>query len=430
MINHGSGYFQGIFSALCTGTHGSGVDLPAITETLRAVTVMVLDDRGVPRILLVQPSTIGRRVFVPTTGTASIGPIVPGTSVPAERVCDDEVFDALAMSLGCMGVVLSVTIEVQEDEMWLEERRYLSSWGAVRGLLPAQARSARHVEIQLNPHVPPGSDPADSAKHVAQLVERKPTPSRSREGRRPPGLWFGASSLAPGMVGRNIQTIIKKPELLSARTSSGLGCTAYADPHKVFRRTMSEVLLLNLQYAGIGAEWAVPLDVASAATEKILELSRRIDARLIAAYKDERADYDAELAKGAPLTAVLTLRFVATPARGHRVAMNHRATSGAPTTSWCVFEIGMLGVPAWETWEPVPDATYSAYLKGRVRTLQAIDDLLRPFGARPRWGLYNFIDDARASDLWGQSWESWKRVRKSLDPHRMFRNRFTDRLEL
>lgn len=427
MINHGSGDFQGIYSALCTGTHGSGAGLPAIVDNLRALTLLMLDERGEVRVLTVQPHSQGRKIFSHARATSPFG-VIDGFAGTVELLSDDKTFDALAMSLGCMGIVISVTLEVQDREMWLEERRYIDEWSRVSHDLESFATSARHVEIQVNPHL--SLTQPDPGARLAQVVLRQPT-TRRWSNYRPLALSAGRQAwVAPSVVGANVMRALRDPAKLKDNIDTGLRCTAYSSPSHTFVRTMSKALLLNLQYAGTGSEWAVPLSRAKEAAEAILELSHQIDLDLAAAHKKPETYYLTAMHHSAPLTAILTLRFVRSPPSGGRIAMNHRVSKGEQVETWCVFEVGMLGRPSDERFGASPSDLYRAYLAGRQQTFRRIDEVLRPFGARPHWGLHNLLTQGRAEQLWGEDWESWLETRAAFDPFGLFLNAFTDRLGL
>lgn len=66
---------------------------------------------------------------------------------------DDDWFKSVVISLGCMGDVYSVTIEVRE-KYWLNESRTVSKWAQVKAdLLKGDVlKQNRHYEVLVNPY--------------------------------------------------------------------------------------------------------------------------------------------------------------------------------------------------------------------------------------------------------------------------------------
>lgn len=417
-INLGSGSFQGIFAAVTTGTHGSGLGLPPLVATVRAVTWLDLDATGAVRLRRIQPASEGRRVL------AGAPPELGGFDV--EAVDDDDLFDTVVMSLGCAGVALEVVLEVLPQGLRLSDHRQVTTWSAARALLDphTQRQLGRHVELQVNPH-------ADaSGHHACQVVLRRPSADAPR-GHRPLGLALGRVELAKTVIGWAVERNLKRPEKLRDTVDTGFRQTDYrtcagaACPDTHYVDDAARVLLLNLKYRGLGAEWAVPIEHAERATEAILGVSRAADAALQAAGGSP----DAWRTRAA-LTAVVTLRFTTTPPWPSAAGL--AMTAGPAGSHWCVFEIGMLGAPGPERDPAKRDERYAAFVEGRVETFRAIDAaLVKAVGGdatrvRPHWGLFHagILDRARARATWGGAFDRLEAA-VLAQPAPLFSNAFT-----
>jgi len=101
---------QTLAGAIATGTHGSGIDLPAVHGMVRSV-VLVAGDGKTYRI---EPSD---GVSDPANYNE------PGITL----IQSDDDFNAVLVSLGCMGIIYSCILEVL-DMYWLEESKQMDKW--------------------------------------------------------------------------------------------------------------------------------------------------------------------------------------------------------------------------------------------------------------------------------------------------------------
>jgi hypothetical protein len=130
---------QRIAGAIATGTHGSAIDFGAVHDAVLAVHLVVAGDRA----LFVMPRSNPAM-------TAEVGDwLAAETGVPTETVRDDEVFAAVQVSLGSLGVLHGVVIEAEP------------LYGLRRQVIPFDFRDARlrqAVEtldtLPLHPHRP------------------------------------------------------------------------------------------------------------------------------------------------------------------------------------------------------------------------------------------------------------------------------------
>lgn len=136
VINLGGIDHQTIAGAIATATHGSGIGLQAIHSMVRSM-VLVAGDGNVYRI-------------EPTNGISD--PAMhqePGVKL----VQNDDDFNAVLVSLGCMGIISSYILEVA-DMYWLKESKTLYKWSEIKPKLLDKSllNEARHVMILVNPY--------------------------------------------------------------------------------------------------------------------------------------------------------------------------------------------------------------------------------------------------------------------------------------
>jgi FAD/FMN-containing dehydrogenase len=136
VVNLGGIDHQTLAGAIATATHGSGIDLPAIHGMVRSI-VLVAGDGKTYRI-------------EPVNGISD--PAIynePDTAL----IQSDEDFNAVLVSLGCMGIIYSYILEVL-DMYWLEESKQMDKWSVIRQKLLDKSllKEARHVMVLVNPY--------------------------------------------------------------------------------------------------------------------------------------------------------------------------------------------------------------------------------------------------------------------------------------
>lgn len=135
---------QTLAGAIATGTHGSGIGLPAIHGMVRS---MVLVSEGgnayrvEPKKGITNPDTYDEEGII--------------------LIQDDNKFYSALVSLGCMGIIYSYIVEL-EPMYWLEERKEYTIWSRVKPKLlnksllykdhPYNRNPHRMVAIQLSPY--------------------------------------------------------------------------------------------------------------------------------------------------------------------------------------------------------------------------------------------------------------------------------------
>jgi hypothetical protein len=120
--NMGSFDGQTIAGAVNTSTHGTGVGLASISDSVESVEIVTVPDSesGDPivRMYRIEPSDgiTDREAFEADTGDHEM-----------ELIQDDDVFHSVVVGYGCMGVVYAYTLHVR-DSYWLREETELMNW--------------------------------------------------------------------------------------------------------------------------------------------------------------------------------------------------------------------------------------------------------------------------------------------------------------
>jgi len=430
--NHGSGSFQGIVGLIATGSHGTGASLPPLSGLVRAVTVLVPGPRG-DHYELIMPADERRPYDLQPTPDGKDGiPLKRGSeTVPVRVVVDTAVFDATVVGLGCLGIVVSVTLQVEPKRLYLREERKLTTWKRAARTLLADVQSHRHFELQIVPHTGAGKvgqRNVGRGNHLCQVVTRDEVPDTQRSGGRSILLALARMDAAKALIGGRIRKGLRRPDRLSGGVVKALTGTA----GHTYTDYIAKTLLLELKYVGLGIELAVPLHRAVDAANEILRIARRHD-RLAQRANSEEALLSA-WRETPPFTAVVTMRFA--KADKAMLSMAREDPQGNPAGVWCIFEIGMLGAPALERQlrqgelgDRELHRLYRAYDAGRRGFFARLQDKLETdFGARAHWGLVNATTGVSALQRWGDGWVAWKKRFDEVNHGGLFDSRYTDQL--
>ncbi len=495
--NHGSGDFQSCVGAISTGTHGSGVKFGSVASFVRSLVVVRVRKRGnavVPWIELIQRSTDATRqspvfaapdggVWRSRTGGLDIHPVF-----------DDDRFFAHLVGMGTMGLVYSMTLSVRK-------MIHLREWREPRLLVDALAdlddlnRTHRHVELVVDPYPREPVSDAPIAKRKAvrsgdafdfdavrcQVVRREKT-FDPKSGQRPNTMEYGRLGIAAGAIGSQIRGVLKNPAENGPKAGQALiACTSVTGAGYV--DTLPEVLLLNLKYAGLGAEWAVPLGQLEPALRVLLEEGCWTPYKVFEALDPSDEDaLVAALEAHAPFFQGPSVRFVR--GEGAWLAGSHAVdASGDEQEAWACIEVGFLGSPGLEriwrarkrhlgrgpedlvqdhdvprllgklkkrdavdpesdsdTWVkarnlPRIDSAdkrrmlrlYAAYERGRIASLKAMQDALIPLNGRPHQGLWHDLDWAGVRRCWGRTaTDAWRAAFLEANPEGTFDSPLTE----
>lgn len=168
---------QTISGAMSTGTHGSGVKWGPMASMLRSI-VMVI---GNGTVLQIEPASTA--ITDPSKFSGAL-PEAPG--VPVVLLQNDDWFHAAQVSMGCMGVIYSYTIEVTAA-FHVSENRTAVRWEDIKGQfapeafdpLPAPLANWDHFELVVSPYV---TD--DDNKHPCVWIERARVGNAAKRGAR------------------------------------------------------------------------------------------------------------------------------------------------------------------------------------------------------------------------------------------------------
>lgn len=381
---------QTIVGAIMTGTHGSGLHHGPIAEQI--VSVQVVGPGG--KIYQIEPSP-GVAI---TRASGFPGSLEEDPSLAVELVQREDWFNAVRVSMGCMGVVYAVVLRAV-PRFWLRETRELVGWrelSAAGGFLdklmqqPRAPEQPDHVEITVCPY----PRPHDPNEFDALLTKRwrLSSPPKPTQESRTRGV-LGSGHILTDPFVRHVT------EGALARSMDDANLAGLANIHRGLMLAVVDKEYVDASYKVfnfgdanlmrvIGIEMAFELGESVRAMERALVLARQ------------------QFHAGRHHTVPLTLRFVkaATPL----LAMQH----GRDTT---MLEIGALVVSRGS----------QELLENYERAF--IDEL----GARPHWGLdlsiLRSFDEVRR--LYGSAQaDTWLAVREQLNPQGTFDGALTDRL--
>ncbi len=138
LINMGGYDAQTIAGVISTSTHGSGIEFGPLSDFVESLEI-VSDGGLVYRI-------------EPTNGITK--PAEYKSKYPQRKLIqDDDWFNAVVVSMGCMGVIYSVILRVTK-KYWLKEKREVATWDQIKEDLKKGdvLKNHRHYEVLVNPH--------------------------------------------------------------------------------------------------------------------------------------------------------------------------------------------------------------------------------------------------------------------------------------
>lgn len=153
LSNMGSFDGQTIAGAVNTSTHGTGIGLPSISDSVKSVEIATVPrskrDDPIVKLYRIEPSNgiTDRKAFEADTADHNM-----------ELIQDDELFHSVVVGYGCMGVVYAYTLQVV-DNYWLKEETELLAWSSLKQQLGRSRQSVkqfltkdgtRHCQILLN----------------------------------------------------------------------------------------------------------------------------------------------------------------------------------------------------------------------------------------------------------------------------------------
>ena len=210
LSNMGGYDHQTIAGVISTSTHGSGISFGPLNDFVRS-----LD--------LVAAGGVVYRIE-PTDGPTDRDAYVTHFGDRRTLVQDDHWFNAVAVGMGCMGVICTVMLEV-EPKYYLREVREFHPWEKVRADLidGAVLRDNRHYEVLFSPYEVKHAYPClVTTRNYTRNPLRKPRAKRTRNWAVEAASAFPLTphilnlmvdlrpSLSPWMMENAIRALIKK----------------------------------------------------------------------------------------------------------------------------------------------------------------------------------------------------------------------------
>ena len=257
LINMGAYDGQTLAGVVSTSTHGSGTRLGAFPAFVRSI--ILLGEGG--RLYQIEPS--GER-------SISKGSVLLAGDHRPELLRDDRLFNAAVVSMGCMGIIYAVVIDVV-DSYELKETRQFSVWSKVREQLRTGdvLKDNRHYEVLINPYAYRKKD------HKVMVTERNFNPGEKRSTfRRGHRKWFVTALLAVipnGLIDLVIRTIVNQiPSLVPGFIQLTLAALTDSDYIAASYKVLDLGRANNL--SAYGMELAFPSDRYLDAIEEILRI--------------------------------------------------------------------------------------------------------------------------------------------------------------
>jgi hypothetical protein len=375
--NLGSYTGQALIGAVSTSTHGSGIGLGPLPSMVRSIVIVAS----------------GGRVFriEPTNGITN--PALYNEP-PITLVQRDDWFQAVLVSMGCMGVVYSMIIETLEYYL-LTERRDRYIWEEVRPRL-AQGKivgAARHVELLINPY------PLSNGTHYCSVVRRDFAPPGTQpdpDGRN--SIYVKLSNTLPYYSNGIISNIFRhEPESIPSYIDTALGALAgsYVDRY-------NRVLSLGVNGVdGYAIEIGYGMNDYLKAVDFIFDLAQRKRSESLSVPSSQRYKYY--------ITSPFSLRFV----RASNALLSPQ--SGRDT---CMLEFPFVLFPG----VGVTDQS--------KRIMLELQNFSYTIGGRMHWGLeFGNLDWQVISRAYpAANFQTWLAVHRELNASGVFNNAFTGRI--
>jgi L-gulono-1,4-lactone dehydrogenase len=369
LTNMGGYDHQTIAGVISTSTHGSGIRSGPLNDMVRSLDLVTAG--GVVRRVERSDGPTDRAAYEAHHAGRRI------------LVQDDHVFDAVAVGMGCMGIVCTAMLEVRE-KYFLREVREMHPWAKVRADLEAGAvfSENRHYELIFSPYADKGKVPYPclvTTRNITENPRNKMWDKRSRN-------WLvelaAAFPLTPHII--NLVMDIKPditPTLLEGSIKALVKDEYDEVSYKVFNIGLANIL------PAYSSEIAVPMDGRHIeAVERIFEVAaeRR---RLGSVYQ----------------SSPIALRFVKASA-AYMSMMHGRDTM-------MIELIGLTG----------NDGGYAL--------LNAYEEALYDLGGRPHWGQVNTLTATErfVASMYPR-YSDWQDVHRKLNASGVFDSPFSKRV--
>ena len=372
LINMGAVDFQTVSGALLTGTHGSGIKMPAFPDMVRSIRLVGKN----AELIQVEP----------TDGITD--PAAHQQHSNIRLIQDDDIFYSTVLSFGAMGIVYQIVFEVV-PKYWLVESRYLDTWSNVKkqiqdGSFMAKVYQNDFLSFRVNPHEIKGD-------HLVSII------LQNREYNPPPKWKRGMRNLI-STVGGDLEFIVEgviraanfKPDLTPKKIQTSMKLMKYKRHKDKSYRVLFQGGAAALRY-GISSEFAFRAD-----PQLLIDVMEKIFAQtkyLVAYAKLYHPSY-------------IPLRFT--------------QQSKAYLSTASIGETMYIDVP-----------TLYGVL-GFEDLLESYQEQLIPLGGFPHWGKMNKVLYQR-HDVIQQAipkYQKWINVRRQMDPDGTFINDFIIKMGL
>lgn len=383
---------QTVAGVVATATHGSGMDFGPISENVESI-IMVGTGGVVYRI-------------EPTIGITD--PAKYKQRYPEPRnvlIQDDTTFQAVAVSMGCMGIVVSVIMRVRSN-FYLQENRWIETWTNVKNQYltkgnPSSYDKYKHFEVYVNPYKTRQQD--GSIDNTCLITIRSERDPKTLPNPLPPSVRHRSvfQGIASDFLGVALNSQLGLLRGLAEKVAAGdppktIDTSLYALVEKDYINRSYEVF--NIGKANVvpafSAEPSFPLanDTFIKAAEYILQ--------------------QAEITKAQKFfhTSPISLRFVKSSSA--LLAM----TAGRDS---CAIEMPMV----WDEYKRQD-------IQGGMQVLYELEpELMQRFQARPHWGQMNFFRStpSELAKLYPR-FNDWYAVYKRFNNKGLFSNAFTERM--
>lgn len=369
LINMGGYDAQTIAGVISTSTHGTGITLGPIASSVASL--ILVGEMG--QVYRIEPLN-------GITDPAKYNARFPGNKL----IQDDDFFNAVLVSMGCMGIIYSVILKVMDSYNLCEERigkegetfwEDLKQGNQIAELLQAN----RHFEIWVNPYEVKG-------KHGCLVTKRNifegevrslPLGRRSRK-------WLIENVV---LLFRKVPALIFRffykstPALIASSMKGVIDYDGYID------KSFEVMHLGNANFVkGYSGEYAVSLEdnLFIDAVDAILEEAKK-NREIGQLYH----------------TSPISLRFV--KKCDALLSMMHGEDK-------CMIEVPLL-----------------VGTKGRFQILDKIEHRLFKLGKiRPHWGQYNNLGENTIRELYPEI-DKWLHFYRMMNKSGIFNNTFTDR---
>ncbi len=357
---------QTIVGAAQTATHGTGLVTGPLSSFIASLDVV--NAHG--QVVRIEP-TDG------LTDSAAYRAAYPQRLL----IQDDSRFDAITVSMGCMGIIYAVYVQTVPYYM-LREDRTISTWQDVKTRIPERIAASRHYEFSLNPYPHDGKN---TCLELAYTTVPEPIPPAALRAKRKPLLYIFAA--LPGAT----------PLLRWLLANFPQWSPAFLD-----------FIMKSLQDRGVinGYEVALTLgtltDVVVQSCEFALPISRCVIAvdAVIQMAQEAREE-------GLYHSIPVIVRFV--KKTSSYLAMQY---GGDDDEDFCMVECPCI-----------------VGTSGSMEQMNRYERALYALGGRPHWGQYNYLSGSNDMiQAMYPKFNAWLEAFHEFNDVGMFDSAFTDRL--